>query len=275
MEKLGKTPDYIKEIVNEIEKNPSVKIKDFNLKYRGFEPNKIRRWFKKNHGMTFQSYQRMMRLNKAFNQIQTGDKVTNAAFDSGFDSLSGFNDSFKSIVGNSPSKSKSKQNINITRIETPIGPMYACANIEGICMLEFTDRRMLETEFKEITKYLNAIILPGENLHFKLLKKELNEYFDGKLKNFSVPLNAPGTEFQKKVWESLKKIPYGKTVSYKAQAKAINQPEAVRAVANANGHNRISIIIPCHRVIGEDGSLTGYGGGLWRKKWLLDHEQKQ
>jgi AraC family transcriptional regulator of adaptative response/methylated-DNA-[protein]-cysteine methyltransferase len=274
MEKLGETPDYIKEIVNEIEKNPSVKIRDFNLKYRGFEPNKIRRWFKKNHGMTFQSYQRMMRLNKAFNQIQTGEKITNAAYDSGYDSLSGFNDSFKSIVGNSPTKSKSKQSINITRIETPIGPMYACANTEGICMLEFTDRRMLETEFKEITRYLNAVILPGENPHFKLLKKELNDYFEGKLQNFTVTLNAPGTEFQKKVWERLKMIPYGKTVSYKAQAKAINKPEAVRAVANANGHNRISIIIPCHRVIGEDGSLTGYGGGLWRKQWLLNHERK-
>jgi len=100
------------------------------------------------------------------------------------------------------------------------------------------------------------------------------EYFDGVRQEFTVPLDIPGTEFQLKVWEQLRKIPYGKTVSYKQQAILINKPESVRAVANSNGHNRISIIIPCHRVIGSDGTLTGYGGGLWRKKWLLEHEGK-
>jgi AraC family transcriptional regulator of adaptative response/methylated-DNA-[protein]-cysteine methyltransferase len=141
-------------------------------------------------------------------------------------------------------------------------------------MFDFTDRRMMETEFKELGKYLNAVILPGENPHFELLRKEIGEYFEGKRKKFSVQLDAPGTEFQKSVWEELKRIPYGKTISYKIQATNMKKPEAVRAVANANGHNRISIIIPCHRVIGEDGTLTGYGGGLWRKRWLLDFEKK-
>ena len=133
---------------------------------------------------------------------------------------------------------------------------------------------MLETEFKELSKYLDAVILPGDNKYFGVLKKEINEYFEGKRKSFTVPLDAPGTEFQKGVWEELKKIPYGQTISYKTQAERLKNPKGVRAVANANGHNRISIIIPCHRVIGEDGTLTGYGGGLWRKKWLLDFEKK-
>ena len=133
---------------------------------------------------------------------------------------------------------------------------------------------MLETELRELSRYLNAAILPGENPHFNLLKKELTEYFKGRLYTFTVSLDVPGTEFQKTAWGQLRKIPYGRTISYKKQAEAINRPEAIRAVANANGHNRISIIIPCHRVIGEDGSLTGYGGGLWRKKWLLDHEKR-
>lgn len=171
-------------------------------------------------------------------------------------------------------KSKTKRVINITRLETPVGSMYACATEKGICMLDFTDRRTLEKEFKELTKYLDAVILPDENKHFNLLRKEINEYFNGKRKSFSVPLYAPGTDFQMNVWKQLKKIPYGKTLSYKKQALAINKPKAIRAVANANGHNRISIIIPCHRVIGEDGTLTGYGGGLWRKKWFLDFEKK-
>jgi AraC family transcriptional regulator, regulatory protein of adaptative response / methylated-DNA-[protein]-cysteine methyltransferase len=274
LENLGSMPEYIKKLIKEINNNPGTKLKDWDLCKRGLEPNKLRRWFKKNLNMTFHSYQRMMRLNNAFTKIQSGEKVTSVAFDSGYESLSGFNDSFKSIVGNAPTKSTSKQVINIIRIETPIGPMYACATVKGICMFDFTDRRMLETEFKELTKYLNAVILPGENKHFNLLRKEIEEYFEGKRKSFSVPLDAPGTDFQKRVWEELRKIPYGKTISYKTQATALKKPEAVRAVANANGHNRISIIIPCHRVIGEDGTLTGYGGGLWRKKWLLDLERK-
>ena len=274
LEQLAETPDYIKKLISEINENPSVKIKDYHLRSRGYEPNTIRRWFKKNHNMTFHSYQRMMRLNSAFNKIQSGDNVTGAAFDSGFDSLSGFNSSFKSVVGGPPSKNKNKQIINITRIETPLGPMYAGATDKGICLFDFTDRRMLETEFKELKHQLNAVILPGENKYIKQLKQEIGEYFEGKRKNFSVSFDAPGTEFQRKVWDKLKQIPYGKTISYKTQSKRLNKPEAVRAVANANGHNRISIIIPCHRVVGEDGSLTGYGGGLWRKKWLLDFEKK-
>jgi len=274
LEKSGSMPDYIKKLIKEINDNPGIKIKDWHLRERGLEPNKIRRWFKKNHNMTFQSYQRMMRLNNAFTKIQSGGKVTDAAFDSGYESLSGFNDSFKSVVGKSPTKSKAKQVINITRMETPVGPMYACGTEKGICLFDFTDRRMLETEFKELSKYFDAVILPGNNRFFTVLKKEVNEYFDGKRKTFTVPLDAPGTEFQKGVWEELKKIPYGETISYKTQAERLKNPKGVRAVANANGHNRISIIIPCHRVIGEDGTLTGYGGGLWRKKWLLDFEKK-
>jgi AraC family transcriptional regulator of adaptative response/methylated-DNA-[protein]-cysteine methyltransferase len=274
LELMGKTPNDIMKLIKEINENTSMKINDYELRKRGLEPNKIRRWFKKNHNMTFQSYQRMIRLNSAFNKIQSGEKVTNAAFDAGYESLSGFNDSFKSIVGEAPTKSKSKSVINITRLETPVGPMFACGTEKGICLFDFTDRRMLETEFKEITKYFDAVILPGENKHIALLKKEIDEYFEGKRKNFTVPLDAPGTEFQKSVWNVLMKIPYGQTISYKDQATILKKPEAVRAVANANGHNRISILIPCHRVIGEDGSLTGYGGGLWRKKWLLDFEKK-
>ena len=274
MEMMGETPQYIKELLQQINIDFSVKIKDYQLTLKGYEPNKVRRWFKKHHGMTFQAYQRMMRLNNAMNKIQSGTHVTNAAFESGYESLSGFSDYLKSVFGAPPTKSKSKNIISLTRIETPIGPMLAGATDKGLCLLEFTDRWMLETELKDLTKYFNAVILPGENTLFPMLRQQLNEYFNGSLQSFSVPLDTPGTEFQKKVWEQLLKIPFGKTVSYKTQAIAMKQPLAVRAVANANGHNRVSIIIPCHRVIGENGNLTGYGGGLSRKRWLLVHEQK-
>jgi AraC family transcriptional regulator of adaptative response/methylated-DNA-[protein]-cysteine methyltransferase len=131
---------------------------------------------------------------------------------------------------------------------------------------------MLETEIRDLQLRLNAIILHGENEITKQTKRELTEYFDGKRKDFTVSLDAPGTEFQKSVWKVLRSIPYAGTRSYKEQAEILGKPKAVRAVANANGCNRIAIILPCHRVIGKDGSLTGYGGGLERKKWLLEHE---
>lgn len=273
--KPDETPDYIKDILNELNADPSLKFKDWNLIQKGIEPSKIRRWFLKNHGITFHAYQRMYRINTAFKKIQQGESVTSVAFDSGYESLSGFNDSFKSVFGVSPSNSKGRHIINIKRIETPLGTMYAGAVDEGICLLEFTDRKMLETELKSLAKRLNADIILGANKHFDMLELQLNEYFDGKRKEFSVQLFTPGSEFQQAVWKELQNIPYGTTRSYKEQATALKRPEAVRAVANANGMNRISILIPCHRVIGMDGSLTGYGGGLWRKKWLLDLEQNK
>ena len=152
--------------------------------------------------------------------------------------------------------------------------MYACAVKEGICLLEFSDRKMLETELKALAKLLNATIVQGENEHFKMLEQQLMEYFDGRRKIFTVKLLTPGSDFQKSVWEALQNIPYGSTRSYKKQAIAIGKPESIRAVANANGMNRISILVPCHRVIGSDGQLTGYGGGLWRKRFLLELEEK-
>lgn len=270
----GITPDFIKEILDEISNSPSTKLTDWDLKTRGLEPSKIRRWFMKNHGITFQAYQRMYRINTAFKKIQRGDSITATAFDAGYGSLSGFNDSFKSVFGVSPSNSKDKRVIDLMRFETPLGTMFAGAVEQGVCLLEFSDRRMLATEFKQLTGLLNATIIQGTNKHFDVLLQQLNEYFEGKRKVFSIPLVTPGSEFQQAVWRELQNIPYGSTRSYKQQSIALKKPEAIRAVANANGMNRIAIIIPCHRVIGANGNLTGYGGGLWRKKWLLDLENE-
>jgi AraC family transcriptional regulator, regulatory protein of adaptative response / methylated-DNA-[protein]-cysteine methyltransferase len=274
LEKLNTTPDYICTILNELNTNPSGKFKDSDLIKRGIEPNTIRRWFLKNHGITFQAYQRMLRINTAFKKIQSGQAISPTAFESGFESLSGFGDSFKTVFGVSPKMSISQQIIDITRLETPLGTMIACAVEEGICLLEFTDRKMLETQLKSLARILNSTIIQGRNKHFDLLEKELNEYFEGNRKSFSVPLYAPGTEFQKMVWSELQRIPYGSLRSYKEQALAINKPDAVRAVATANGKNRIAILIPCHRVVGSDGELTGYAGGIWRKKKLIELEKQ-
>ena len=164
--------------------------------------------------------------------------------------------------------------INTITIETPLGEMVAGSTEEGVCLLEFTDRKMLPTEYKDLIRLLKTTIEEGDNVHLKTLKKQLKEYFCGKRKEFTIPLVTPGSEFQQAVWKEIQNIQFGSTRSYQEQANALNKPDSVRAVANANGMNRISIIIPCHRVIGSDGRLTGYGGGIKRKKWLLDHEKK-
>jgi AraC family transcriptional regulator, regulatory protein of adaptative response / methylated-DNA-[protein]-cysteine methyltransferase len=164
--------------------------------------------------------------------------------------------------------------IKTTIIETPIGEMAAAATKEGICLLEFTSRPALESEFNKLALSFNETVKSGSNKHLRALKKQLKEYFRGKRKEFSLPLITPGTDFQHSAWDILRKIPYGTTISYLEQARLIKNPGAVRAVAAANGSNRIAIILPCHRVIGSDGNLIGYGGGLDKKRWLIDHEKK-
>jgi len=159
-------------------------------------------------------------------------------------------------------------------IKTPFGEMLAAATRQGICMLEFTDTERLEMQFSRLQKYFSTEIIAGESEYFKQLKLELTAYFKGELKSFRVPLDIQGTPFQMQAWGALLKIPYGETRSYLEQAQAINRPKAFRAVASANRNNRISIIIPCHRVIAKNGGLAGYGGGLDRKAFLLSLENK-
>lgn len=208
----------------------------------------------------------------AYKEIKEGNDVTSSAFKSGYESLSGFGAAFKNLFGVPPSGSVSEQVIYLHRFDTPLGPMYAGATEDGLCLLEFTDRRMLETEFLDLRKRLKAHILPGKNEHIVQVEKEVLAYFQNPKVQFIVPLITPGTDFQNQVWDELKRIPLGETRSYVQQSEALGNPLAIRAVARANGMNRIAIIIPCHRVIGSNGSLTGYAGGLSRKQWLLEHE---
>jgi AraC family transcriptional regulator of adaptative response/methylated-DNA-[protein]-cysteine methyltransferase len=270
----GEYPQWLKPLMDEIEAKPELRLKDSDLRERGIDPARVRRWFKKHHGMTFQAYLRTLRISEAFGRIKYGEKVVDTAFETGYDSLSGFTDSFKKATGFSPNKSAYKEIVVTTRILTPLGPMLAGATEDGICLLEFIDRRMLGTQIERLKKTLKAEFIPGTNPHFEALNQQISEYFEGTRKEFSLPLVTSGTPFQEKVWRVLQEIPYGSTRSYKEQAERIGNPNAVRAVARANGDNRIAIIIPCHRVIGSDGSLTGYGGGLWRKRYLLDLEEQ-
>lgn len=164
--------------------------------------------------------------------------------------------------------------ITLTVFQTPLGEMHAAATNEGICLLEFPGPDRWERELDQLKKLLKANVEEGYHSRLTELQRQLKEYFDGNRTTFELELQIKGTPFQEKVWRQLLWIPYGTTRSYRQIAEALEKPGSVRAVGHANGLNRLAIIVPCHRVIGADGDLTGYGGGLWRKRWLLEHELK-
>jgi len=163
--------------------------------------------------------------------------------------------------------------ICITHIDTPVGKMRIGATDEGICLFDFQYRKSIDSIMNRIETLSGDKFAEGEHPYFEILKQQIGEYFNGARKEFDLPLHLIGTPFQKSVWQGLLKIPYGETRSYKQQSIFLGNEKAIRAVASANGENGIAIIIPCHRVIGTNGSLVGYGGGLSRKKWLLDLER--
>ena len=157
--------------------------------------------------------------------------------------------------------------------DSPMGQMVAGATENGICFLEWEDRGGIERILKRVTKkYRLDEVQVEQNKFIIQLQKELSAYFDGTLTQFKVALDIKGTAFEKQVWKQLLTIPSGETKTYGQIADALDNTKAIRAVGRANGMNYISIVIPCHRVIGADGSLTGYGGKLWRKKKLLELE---
>lgn len=265
-------PDYIEQALALVRQTPKVRISDTRLRDSNISPERVRRWFLQHHGITFQAFQRMQRVNVALQELKGGRSATDVAFDSGYESLSGFGYTYKKLTGHSPTMAQ--QTLLIHRFTTPIGPMFVCASERGVCLLEFVDRRMLETEFSDLQRLLNARIIAGQNEHIRQAENEIAEYFAGKRLRFTLALDTPGSEFQRRVWQALAEIPCGESTHYQALAETLNKPTAARAVAAANGANRIAIVIPCHRVIGKDGSMTGYGGGVARKRWLLEHEKK-
>ena len=268
-------PNWLVPLMSEVETDPGRRWHDHDLEMMNLDPGMIRRWFVANHGFTFHAYTRLRRLGSALMQIQHGESVDKAVLASGFESESGFREAFAQVFGNPPSAVDRESSIWINRVATPLGSMIMGVHDGGLCLLEFAERRMLDTQLKRLSQRMGRVFLPGDHPMMERVKTELDAYFNGTLRKFTVPLQAPGTEFQESVWAALPAIPYGETRSYADVAEKIDHGDAVRAVGRANGDNRIAIIIPCHRVVGSDGELTGYGGGLWRKEYLLAMEQAQ
>lgn len=210
----------------------------------------------------------------ALREVRRGGRVDEAKNGSGFESASGFREAFTRIFGEPPTSAKTRAGLFAERIETPLGAMLAVADDKGLRLLEFADRRATERELSILRKGLRTNIVPGEHPHLDAIRSQLADYFSGKNLEFDLPLAPIGSEFQLRAWKILRSIPLGETRSYSWMAERLGDRNARRAVGRANGTNMICIVIPCHRVIRADGTLCGYGGGLWRKKWLLDHEQK-
>ena len=266
-------PEWATALLAEVEANPSVRITESDLRDRGMDPATARRHFLRHYGMTFQAYARARRLCSAFTGIRSGETLDGAAFNSGYESLSGFREAFGQTFECPPGKSLDRDVVFLAWLPSPLGPLIAGATQDGVCLLEFTDRRMLEAQFQTIRKAFGTPVVPGTNSHLERLQGELQGYFEGQVQTFSVPLVYPGTDFQRCVWNELLKIPYGQTRSYQELAQAVGDAGAVRAVGRANGLNRIAILIPCHRIINKNGGLGGYGGGLRRKQFLLNLER--
>lgn len=177
------------------------------------------------------------------------------------------------MKNSSPAKRQFSNQLKSSWLETPLGLMISVADDKALYFLEFVERDRLEEKIEKFRKKANAEITPGSTSIIELVEAELKAYFDGTLKTFKTPLHLVGSSFQKNAWNELLKTPYGETRSYTDQATALEKPLAYRAVANANGANNIAIIIPCHRIISHDGKLGGYGSGIAKKKWLLEHEK--
>jgi AraC family transcriptional regulator of adaptative response/methylated-DNA-[protein]-cysteine methyltransferase len=262
----------VKHLTEMVESEPTRRWTDKDVRELGYTPSTVRRQFKKRYGMTFTAYSRARRMGIALKTIREGDKIINAQIDAGYSSGSGFRDAFSSIMGSAPND-KNHKVLKAEWIDTPLGSMVAIFDETHLYLLEFTDRRGLEREIEKMRKSLKVAIVPGRSPVTQMIEDDLAAYFKGELQEFTTPFKVNGSDFQKSVWDELLTIPYGVTRSYAEQAQRIGNPKAVRAVARANGMNQLAIIIPCHRVIGSDGKLTGYAGGLARKEWLLDLEK--
>ncbi len=286
-------PEFITRALRLIESNHDRRLRAADLRAAHLSPERVTRYFKSRYGLTFQAYHRARRVGRALVVVRKGRPIPAAA---GFASESGFHEAFQRLFGSSPARihtqtSAIAPSVALMRwLPTPLGPMLAGACDEGICFLEFVDRRAFEAQISALRARLGParMILPdlpdlpahdinpasSPRSHLVHLTRQLAEYFAASRSDFTLPLFAPGTPFQEQVWHQLRLIEPGRTCSYLDLARAINRPTATRAVARANGDNRIAILIPCHRVIASDGSLSGYGGQVWRKQWLLEHEAR-
>ncbi|QOJ04850.1 MAG: methylated-DNA--[protein]-cysteine S-methyltransferase [Planctomycetia bacterium] len=266
-------PDWIRPLLARVDSGDGERLTDRDLRAMGLSPFRVRRFFRSKFGMTFQRFARQRRLASAVTHIRKGLDVTTTALRSGYESISGFESAARRAFGTSARRVTAVQPVFSKTINSPIGPLLLGANDEGLCVLSFSEGRSVAANLARLSRQLKCPVLAGPHELLDAAADQLTEYFAGKRREFDLPLHYPGTPFQRAVWSALRRIPYGRTTSYEQLARAVGRPGAQRAVGTANGSNRIAIIIPCHRVVNKSGKIGGYGGGVWRKEFLLELER--
>lgn len=256
-----------------LDERPEYRWSESDIDRMGFDLSTVRRSFKRQFGMTFLEMARQRRLRDGFATISDGGRVIDAQLDAGFESASAFRASFAKLLRRAPGRLDSTPILFANWIETPLGNMITVCSQSQLHLLEFIDRKALQTELGKLDAFAKGKIGVGKTPPGEQIRGELAAFFDGVSANFLTPLAYGGSPFARSVWEELRRIPPGQTRSYSDIARRLGRPSASRAVARANGANQIALVVPCHRVIGADGSLTGYGGGLWRKQKLLEIER--
>lgn len=264
-------PEVVARLVQAVEREPERRWRDRDFRALGVDVSTARRQFKRRFGMTFMEYARARRMGMALERIRNGGSVIDAQLDTGYESDSGFRSAFNRIIGTAPSAPDARA-VYASWLDSPLGPMLAIADDDALLLLEFVERRGLETELRRLQA--RTAIIPGRTVVTDRIEAELHEYFAGERSTFDTPLEPMGSAFQRSVWRELGRIPPGTTISYGELAARIGRPTAFRAVAQANGANQLALVIPCHRVVNANGELGGYGGGVPRKQWLLDHERR-
>lgn len=268
----GRPPDWIQPVLAALDEDGAGRLRDSDLRSLGVDPTRVRRWFRRQYGLTFQEYHRARRLGTALRHLRAGGDLTMSGLNHGYASSSGFREAFERVFGQPPGRGRRLDCVVVQPLASPLGPLLSAATAKGVCLLSFAERGTLAAESAGLSRAFRQPVVPGRHEHLQRLATQLEEYFAGRRRTFDLPLDCPGTRFQRDVWNGLLKIPFGETVSYAELARRIGRPDAQRAVGQANHRNRVGIIIPCHRVVNADGRLGGYGGGLWRKQALLEHE---
>ncbi|SHH45977.1 bifunctional transcriptional activator/DNA repair enzyme AdaA [Cognatishimia maritima] len=271
---MAKAEPVIDTLLAALEKRPTHRWGEGDILRMGLDASTVRRAFKRHFGMTFLEMARQRRLREGFTTLAKGGPVIEAQLDAGFDSPSAFRTAFAKLLGQSPGTFATNALLRADWIDTPLGPMVAVCDRQSVHLLEFVDRKALPTSLKKLQAAAKGSLGIGRFDINDQLEDELRAFFSGNRAAFNVKLTYHGSPFTQGVWDALRTIPAGETRSYSELARTIGRPQSVRAVARANGANQIALIVPCHRVIGADGSLTGYGGGLWRKQRLIELEHR-
>ncbi len=262
-------------LLRELDTKPGLRWSEGHLERMGYDLSTVRRSFKRHFGMTFLEMARQRRLREGFETLASGGNVIAAQHQASFESASAFRSAFARLLGCAPAALRTDGVLRATWIPTPLGDMIAVSSQSYLHLLEFVDRKGLPAELKRLQASIKEGIGIGEMPPSEQAAAELADYFSARSDCFKTPLAlTSGSAFTQEVWRILQGIPAGETRSYSDIARQMGRPTAVRAVARANGANQIALMIPCHRVIGADGSLTGYGGGLWRKQRLIEIERE-